>query len=143
MKRALLVGLVLVAGLLTGCGDDDSSTGASKKEFCGTFDDLVDDFQKLGADAEPAEAVKVLKEAGDHLADVGTPSDMPDDARAGFEYVLDQIDKLDDDATRKEIDQLGADATDQQQADQKAYQDYLNATCAALGEPSSGASQGQ
>ena len=153
MKRALLVSLLLAAGVLTGCGgsdsDSDSSSdsgsdasaaAASTEDFCGGFQDLVAQFQQLGAGAKPAEAVKVLKKAGDDLAAVGTPSDMPEEARAGFDFVLDEIEQLDDDATRKQIEQLGAAASKQEQTDMMAYTTYLQQTCAEqLGAPQGGA----
>src|SRR4051812_29111544 len=105
MKHALLAAvLVLATGTLVGCSDDgdgdaaaDRPTNASQEDFCGTFEDLIAELGKLDADAEASQAVKILKSTGDDLAEVGTPSDMPDDARAGWEYVLDEIDKLDDD----------------------------------------------
>ena len=79
----------------------------------------------LGADAKPAEAVETLKKSGDDLGEIGTPEDMPDDARAGFELVLDEIEKLDDDATREDINGLGADISEDQQTDMDAYEKYL------------------
>ncbi len=52
------------------------------------FDDMLTELGALDADAKPAEAVKALKNAADDLADVGTPKDMPDNARDGYELIL-------------------------------------------------------
>jgi len=137
MKHALLVAsLVLVAGTLVGCGDDGPATGASpptdasKDDFCGVFDHMLTELGALDADAKPAEAVKTLKNAADDLADVGTPEDMPDNARDGYELILDEIEKLDDDSDREDINQLGEDISDVQEKSMAAYEKYLSEECA-------------
>lgn len=143
MKRTALLAasLALVAGTTIGCGGDDGGgggaaasdeppTNASTAEFCGGFKDLITELSSLGADAKPAEAVATLKKSGDALGEVGTPEAMPDDARAGFVLVLDEIEKLDDDATREDINGLGADISKDQQTDMDAYEKYLQETCA-------------
>jgi hypothetical protein len=137
MKRALLVAsLVLVAGTVVGCGDDGSGsdasppTNASKEDFCGVFDDMLTELGALDADAKPAEAVKALKNAADDLGDVGTPKDMPDNARDGYELILDEIEKLDDDSSREDINQLGEDISDAQEKSMAAYEKYLGEECA-------------
>ena len=141
MKIALMAAsLVLVAGTAIGCGGDDGEgdggaalsppTSASTEEFCANFGDLLEELGKLGDDAEASEAVAVLKKAGDQLAETGTPEDMPDSARAGFDLVLEEIEKLDDDATREDVSNLGADVSPDQEDDMDAYEKYLQDTCA-------------
>ena len=131
MKQALVIAsLVLVAGTTVGCGDDGPPTDASKDDFCGIFDDMLTELGKLGPDAEPAEAVKTLKKTGEDLAEVGTPEDMPEAARDGYQFILDEIEKLDEDATREDIGDLGGDATDDEQKSMDAYEKYLQDTCA-------------
>ncbi len=121
---------------MTAAGGDGGSdnaappTDASTEEFCGNFGDLLADLGKLDPDAEASEAVAVLKEAGDQLAETGTPEDMPEAARAGFDLVLEEIDKLDDDATREDVSNLGADVSPEQEDDMDAYEKYLQDTCA-------------
>jgi hypothetical protein len=131
MKHALMVAsLVLVAGTTVGCGDDGPPTDASKDDFCGVFDDMLTELGALDADAKPAEAVKALKKAGDDLADVGTPEDMPEAARDGYELILDEIEKLDDDASQEDVSKLGEDLGDSEQKSMDAYEKYLNDNCA-------------
>ena len=55
---------------------------ASVDEFCKPFTDA-------GMDPK-------LSEVADQLKDVGTPKDIPDDARKGFEILIDHADELDD-----------------------------------------------
>jgi len=132
MKQALLVAsLVLIAGTTVGCGGDDGPpTDASKDEFCGVFDDMLTELGALAADAEPAEAVKALKKAGDQLAEVGTPEDMSDTARDGYQIILDDIENLDDDATRDDVSSLGGDVSESDKKSMDAYEKYLSDTCA-------------
>lgn len=157
MKRTapLAASLALIAATAIGCGDggsddkasggsDEPPTNASSKEFCGAFEDLITELGKLGQDAQPKEAVAILKDAGGNLGDIGTPEDMPEDARSGFEIVLREIDGLDDNATREDINNLGADLSDAENTQMSAYEKYLQETCAdQLGQPAPPSEGGQ
>ena len=99
MRIALVgAGLALMAGGLTACGgsSDDAPEDASSKEFCGSFQKVSksgDDFDKT-------------QQAFQDLKDTGTPKDLPDDARQGFEILTDIAVDADDekDATNKAED---------------------------------------
>ena len=117
MKRmSLLAALVLVLGLVAGCGGSDSSnagsdddggsaagppTDASVEEFCGTFLDLIEQASQAGSDISDADAIELAKDAADQLSEVGTPEDMPEDARRAFETAIEKIRSIPDDATRR------------------------------------------
>ena len=101
MRLGLLAAsLVLVAGGAVACGDDGGSGGGdgadapSAKEFCGALTDFRDDF----ADADPTKDLKAyiqtLKDAADRLENVGTPEDMPADAKDGFDLTVKKIKDL-------------------------------------------------
>jgi hypothetical protein len=79
MKKALrAASLLLVAGIATACGGDDGAgapEAASVEEFCKAWSDVAPHSKE----EEFAEAVKP----------VGTPEDIPDDARKGFELLID------------------------------------------------------
>ena len=103
MRIALVgAGLALMAGGLTACGGsgDDAPGDASSEDFCGSFAKVSrsgDDFDKT-------------KDAFQDLKDTGTPDNMPDDAREGFEILTDIATNADSekDATKKAED-LSAD----------------------------------
>jgi hypothetical protein len=131
MKQALRVAsLVLIAGTTVGCGDDGPPTDASQDDFCGVFDQMLTELGALDDDADPAEAVKALKKAGNQLAEVGTPEGMPENARDGYLLILDEIEKLDDDASREDVSALGEDVSDSEEKSMDAYTKYLGDTCA-------------
>jgi len=149
MKRIpLLAALVLVVGLLAGCGSSDSSdasgssdaggppTNASVEDFCGAFLDLIQQVQQAGADISDEQAVKLAKGLASKLADVGTPADMPADARRAFETAIDKINALPDDATQEEVDGAAGDLTEEQKADQASLSDYITQQCASQLAPS-------
>jgi len=102
MRIALVgAGLALMAGGLTACGGsgDDAPEDASTKDFCGSFAKVSQsrDFDKT-------------KDAFQDLKDTGTPDNMSDDAREGFEILTDIATDADSekDATKKAED-LSAD----------------------------------
>ena len=142
MRLGLLAaGLVLVAGGAVGCGDDGGGGGGggddapSAKDFCGALKDFQDDF----ADADPTKDLKAyiqtLKDAADRLEDVGTPEDMPADAQDGFDFYVEKIKDLDDDATLDDLAGIG-DVSDEDQKKLDALDDYVAKTCPELdGEP--------
>ena len=131
--RLLLAGAALLAGGLTGCGgggDGDGDADApSTKEFCGALQDFQDDF----ADTDPTKDlqgyIKDLKAAADKLKSVGTPADMPDDARHGFELFVDQAKKLDENATLQDLENLGEDLSSGDQADGEAFSEWTTKNC--------------
>lgn len=129
MKHALLAAsLVLVAGTTVGCGGGPP-TDASKEDFCGVFDDFFKTLGEMGEDAGDEEFVKALKDVGEELEEVGTPEDIPDDARRGFEKTLETIAELDDDASQEELDKIEEEFSKDEQKDSDAFDEYLSETC--------------
>jgi hypothetical protein len=92
-------GGVAAAVLLTGDDDGkekakDAPDSASVEDFCdglNAFDEEIDE------DADPGEQVDKAHELADKLADIGTPDDISDDAREGFELYLGAISEIDED----------------------------------------------
>ncbi|WP_345266586.1 hypothetical protein [Nocardioides nanhaiensis] len=85
---------------LTACGGDDGASApdsASVEDFCDAYtsyiEDLLDDIDMSDPSAietpSAEEAVDGIKEWADELAETGTPEDMPDEARQGFEDFID------------------------------------------------------
>jgi hypothetical protein len=149
MKRTSLVAALLVLGLLAGCGGADSSgadddaaggppTNASVEEFCGAFLDLIQQVSQAGADLSAEEAVELAKDLAGKLTEVGTPEDMPGDARRAFETALEKIRAIPDDATREEMDRAAEDLTDEQLKDQESLSSYITEKC--MGDLGPGAS---
>jgi hypothetical protein len=138
MRHALFVaGLALVAGTAAGCGGGaapaDAPADASREDFCGVFDEFLKDVRELGEDAETADQVKALKDTGERLEEVGTPEDMPEDARQGFELTVQAIAELPDDATDKELDQVQEDFSEEEQEQSDAFDEYLAEACPRMG----------
>lgn len=129
MEHALLAAsLVLVAGTAAGCGGGPP-TDASKDDFCGVFEDFNKTVGGMDADASQEDFVKAIKDVGKELEEVGTPEDIPDDARRGFEKTLEMIDKIEDDASQEELDKLEKELSDAEQKDSDAFDEYLAKTC--------------
>ncbi|MCY7397161.1 MAG: hypothetical protein LH468_13615 [Nocardioides sp.] len=133
-----LAGLALTVGGFTGCGgDDDSATGGaaapddtSTEDFCGSYAALIEETARsFSPDAEAADLVPTLKEFATQLAEVGTPSTIPDDARRGFELSIDAINDLPDDATQEELLSQAGEYSAEQQADATAFATYVQAEC--------------
>jgi hypothetical protein len=77
MKHGLLAAsLVLVAGTAVGCGG--APTDASTEDFC-------EQVTKAGS----MESADDAKDWGKEMEDIGTPEGISDDARDGFEIVVD------------------------------------------------------
>lgn len=121
--------LALVAGTTAACGADGPPADASTEDFCKVFDDFYAELQDLGAESETADQVQALKDTGEELAEVGTPDDIPDEAREGFELAIQTIEDLPDDATEEEISKLEEDFSDAEQEQSDAFDDYLSETC--------------
>lgn len=133
MKISLAIAsLALVAGTMTGCSGD-APTDASKDDFCQTFEDMQKEMSAVDEDAESSELVKTLKKLGSTMEDVGTPEDIPEDARKGFELFVGTIKDLPDDATEKELDEVDKDFSDAENKQFEEFQTYVGKTCADFG----------
>jgi hypothetical protein len=108
MKTASVAASLLLVGFgATACGGgaDSAPKDASVEDFC----------TALTGFGESTDNRKVA-DVADTLKDVGTPEGIPDDARKGFEFIIDNASKIDD---------LG-----DQISDQQAFEDAFSAEAA-------------
>ncbi|MEZ0577338.1 hypothetical protein [Nocardioides sp. MH1] len=121
----------LLAFSLTACGGggSDAPDNASTDDYC----DVVNDqsfFEDLGDDPSNEDFVDALKKYADKLKDVGTPDDISDDARKGFEIQLDAIDDLDpDEIDINDPDSFEKDFSSDDKDKIAAYTEYESKTC--------------
>lgn len=120
MRRALWPASIgLVMAVLTGCGPP---TDASVNDFC----DVIDDFPTSFNQQEMEDYLNSLK-------DTGTPEDIPDEARDGFELSIEILEEVDFDADDQDIaDDLQDrrdDLDDDEQDAVEAFDDYRAETC--------------
>ena len=136
-RLALTSTVLLVGAATSACGGGGAPADASEKDFCDTQSSLFDDLlpedmanPELPSNEEMAQAVK---DWGQELEEIGTPEGISDDARAGFEQLVEQAGEID--AADFTIDQLeeleqgGADASETAQREAEAFADYLTETC--------------
>ncbi len=141
-RLTMTTAAILVGAVTSACGGGAGGGGAapsdaSEGDFCDTQSSLIEDLlpddltnPEVPSNEEMAEAVKGW---GAKLEEVGTPGDIPDDARKGFEAVVQQakdidasdfsIDKL------EELEQGGKDASAEVKEQAAAFSDYLTKTC--------------
>lgn len=136
--RLTMTSTVLLVGAVTSaCGGGGAPTDASEKDFCETQSSLLSDLMpddmsnpELPSDEQMAKAVK---DWGAELEEVGTPEDIPDDARKGFEAVVKQAKEVDaSDFSIEKLEELaagGKDATAEARKQADAFSDYLTETC--------------
>ncbi len=137
MRMSLLAAPLLVAGLLAGCGEDgaggadaaDAPSDASVEEFCQPFVDMLQEVSAQGEDLSDGDAVQLAKETADKLRETGTPADMPEDARRGFELVVEKLAELPDDATKDEVEKA-QELTEEEQTYSTALSEYIASNCA-------------
>ncbi|MGA8258174.1 MAG: hypothetical protein WB767_16520 [Nocardioides sp.] len=130
-----------LAGSLTACGGDDeggnsdsdsggrtSSVGdapndAQVEEFCATFQESNDVTDGAG-----------IKAFADKLAAVGTPDDLTDEQREGFEVFVGVAQGVDEGSTLDELED--PDVSDEEEAAVTAFIGYATTNCAdeLLGE---------
>jgi hypothetical protein len=136
MKLGLLTAsLVLVAGGAVGCGGDGGGGGGhrapSAKEFCGGLKDFQTSYANADPTADLAAYIKTIKRAATQLGNVGTPDDMPADAKAGFALTVQRITGLSNTATVDDLAQIGK-VGDADQKKLDALTDYVHRTCPEL-----------
>ncbi len=133
----LLVGAVASACGSGGGGGDGAPADASEKEFCQTQSSLLEDLMpadmsnpELPSDEQMARAVK---DWAKKIEQVGTPEDIPDDARRGFEAIVEQANEIDaSDFSIEKLEQLeagGKDASAEAKKQADAFEKYLTDTC--------------
>ncbi len=87
---------VLLAFSLSACGDDsasDAPTDASADDFCEAYNATSDTDE----DASDSDKVDEAHDQADKLIEVGTPEDIDDDAREGFEILVDAVADIEED----------------------------------------------
>ncbi len=141
LKRVLVAvaAPLLLAGTLTACGGPP--TDASKKDFCKVHD-AEPDLSELDETSSNKDIAKVFKEELDKITDdaeeVGTPEDMPDDAREGFEITLEKAQDLSAKDLEKAIEDEKDPFEDDLSKDDKkkvdAYDKWSNDYCGSDGE---------
>ncbi|WP_109505282.1 hypothetical protein [Nocardioides speluncae] len=128
--RHVLTGaaMLLVVGTTAACGGD-APDDASKGDFCEAFSSVtkLDDGKDLNA-------------LGDELEEVGTPDDISDEERDGFEVFVEAAQDVDEDAKPDDFEGE-ADFSKDEDKDVEAFTTYASKKCAdeldeAAGVPS-------
>ncbi len=115
----------LLAFSLAACGGD-APTDASVEDFCNAFNDSPDDIDPQN---DAASAVDAVHDYADNLNEVGTPEGISEDARHGFETLVDALSDVDeDDVAEEDSDRFSA----QQKADVEALTEYVGKTCETI-----------
>jgi hypothetical protein len=131
---------LLIGAAASACGGGGSGGGApsdaSEKEFCQTQSSLLEDLMpdmsstELPSDEQMAKAVK---DWAKKIEQVGTPDDISDDARKGFEAMVEQANEIDaSDFSIEKLEQLeagGKDASAEAKKQADAFEKYLTGTC--------------
>ena len=132
---------LLVGAATSACGGGGAGGGAptdaSEKEFCQTQSSLLEDLMpadmtnpELPSDEKMAEAVQ---DWATKIEEVGTPEDISDDARKGFEAIVEQANEIDAaDFSIEKLEELeagGKDASAEAKKQADAFEKYLTETC--------------
>ncbi|MDN5746019.1 MAG: PT domain-containing protein, partial [Nocardioidaceae bacterium] len=137
LKRPLAAaGAAVLLGLsLSACGG--SPTDASTDDFCDAVQGLSDpdgEFVKAVKDKDWDAVADAVKKQANNIEDVGTPKNMSEDARKGWELTLDEAKGISGDDIKKsfEDNKDPFDEDDLSKDEQKnidAFQDYQDDTC--------------
>lgn len=123
--------LSLFLGLTAACGGSDGPrTDASVKEFCSAVSepDLAQEDM-----ADKAKIQAAMEKWVDGLEKTGTPEDIPDDAREGFEIGVRQFDQIDWNKSLeqigKEVEEIESDLSKAEKKKVDAFDAYQEKTC--------------
>ncbi|HXH80874.1 hypothetical protein [Nocardioides sp.] len=134
IKHAMLTAsLVLVGASAVGCGMGGPPSDASEKEFCTAVNSLFDDID-LAEEPSQKETVAAVKKWGKEMEKVGTPKGLSDEGRKGFEVMVEEMAKIEDDATAKELEEIDKDLSKSDNEAVDVFDDYMTETC-SLEEP--------
>jgi hypothetical protein len=126
---------LLLAFSLTACGGgapDDASEG----DFCDAFGGVFESLFAAEADGPTEDQWEDFQDAVAELEDVGTPKDISDDERNGFEVFTEAVADADYDDVKDESGDIPG-VSDDDQADGEKFFAYGTEKCPeALGIPS-------
>lgn len=143
-RISMTTAVLLVGAVTSACGggsgsgsDGGAPSDASEKSFCDVqtslFEDLLPDDLTNPEVPSNEEMAAVVKDWGKKLEEVGTPDDIPEDARAGFEAIIQQAEDINPDDFSidklEELEQGGKDASAEVKKQATAFSDYLTDTC--------------
>lgn len=134
----------VLAFSLAACGSSAPSD-ASKADFCKavTAEGDTAAVQKAVADKDYDALLDELKKTTDNIEKVGTPENIPDDAREGFEIQLDAINDLKADDIKKSFedpenaeDPFAAKVSKDDKKKIEAFEKYQSKECEGTEAPS-------
>jgi hypothetical protein len=138
VRTRLTTAVLLVAAVTSGCGGGSGApSDASTDGFCEAANSLLSDVapEDVGTPELPSEedVAQAVKDWGSRMQEVGTPEDIPADARKGFETVVERAREIDaGDFSMEDLEELGAggaDASEEVRKQADAFGDYLTETC--------------
>lgn len=128
---AALGAAALLAFSLTACGSDDAGDApddASQGDFCDAVGDAFKPLFSLEGDPNE-DQFNDFQDKVDDLADVGTPDDLSDEQRDGFEIFVDAVHDADYEDFQDDPENIpGVNEDDQAKAE--AFITYAASTCA-------------
>ena len=125
------VGVLLAATAVACGGSEDAPTSASEKDFCEGQSSLMEDLAN-GAreEPDPAAMAELIQDWADEVEEIGTPEDISEDARAGFEATLEQARDISaEDLEEDNLDKLGEDLSGEAEKQTEAFNRYVGETC--------------
>lgn len=135
-RLAALAAPALLVMLLTACGGG-APTDASVEEFCNAYNaepDLDESLATASPDEQADAIVDALKTLVDDFEEVGTPEDIPDEAREGFEISIDAAKDVNADDVKTALEDGDTDpfeslVGEDDQAKVDAFDTYASDTC--------------
>lgn len=127
MKPALILATLALLGGATGC-TGGAPTDAAAADFCDSYNSLFTDMARL-RDASEQEVIATIKAWGARMEETGTPEDISEEARAGFEETVAMIGDLEAGASQEDFDKIEQDLTDEQKQQVDEFDKYTNDTC--------------
>jgi hypothetical protein len=133
MKPGLLTAsLVLVGASVVGCGGGGGApTDASKDDFCKELNSVFTGVDLGGEDTTQKKVLAAIKSWAKDMEKVGTPENMPDEARDGFELMIKEVGDLEEDATTEDFINLEEELSEGETKASAAFEKYTTDTCGA------------
>lgn len=138
--RLTAAGVVLLVSAATAAcgGGSGAPESASKDDFCkaqsSIFDNLdIDVSDPEGGLPSEKEMADAMHTWADEIEEVGTPEGISDDARKGFEQMIDAAgDISEDDLKSPDLDSLEKDLSAEEKKQVEAYNTYVTDTCGSM-----------